>query len=413
MSCSQTPKKPKSKPVKMRKWLILLSYSSSSFLSGAAWAILTPIPSEGMSYFSISPSLLTLYSYSFFITCIPLSIPSSYQVARSLHKSLHLIWISSLIGTWIRVLSGSNFWLSFLGQLVISSSCMLMLTACSTTASLWFPKHQLVLATSIGASSNFVGMGFSFLYMSYRPFIAEAMWGQALFASFFWLFNLIVSVKDPQSNENYEFWKSWKQVLRNWDLATLACLAACGLATNYAVASVIGFLMQEQGYDRVQSGWIGFIYAFSGLVGGLVATGLAEVQKSVRRSLVIVLAATIASSIGLSAVIRIEIASYLMAGVFGATLTGSLPLCIRICVEAEKEIHDSIPTNLIYFIAQIFSCLFVYPIQFCFYLTGITGMWAGSVFIICSYTLIIFFLRKQKDFANKESELLTSSTDNI
>jgi hypothetical protein len=390
----------------MRKWLILASYSASSFLSGAAWATLIPIPSVGMSYFGITDWELTLYSYSFFLACVPLSLPSNWMVARSLHFSLHLIWATSLVGCWVRVLAGRNFWISFAGQLVLASGCMLMLTACSTTASIWFPSKQALMATSVGASANFVGIGFSYLLMSLWPDIRLALWGQALFASFFWVFNFSIIKSDPiQVDRNFQRFKDdWMICLKNKDLMILASLSACGLATNYAIASVIGFLLIQQGFSTAESGIVGFIYAISGLLGGLAASFVAEGQGQVKKILFFILISAITSSAIFSALIKFKFASFVLAAVFGASITGSLPLCIRICIESEKRINESIPTNLIYFIAQVFSCVFVYPIQFWQDWTGLTGMWAGCVLIVCSFSMIIFLLKKRNDVKN-DSEL--------
>jgi hypothetical protein len=87
----------------MRKWLILTSYSVSSFIVGAACATLIPIPELGTSYFRINEAELTLYSYIFLVVSVSLAPFANWMIAKSLYWSMHFIWINLTIGCIVRV----------------------------------------------------------------------------------------------------------------------------------------------------------------------------------------------------------------------------------------------------------------------------------------------------------------------
>jgi hypothetical protein len=388
----------------MRKWLILTSYSVASFLGGAAWATLIVIPEEGTSYYNINEAELTLYSYTFAIISVFFGQVSNWMVAKSLYKSMHFIWLTIIIGCWIRVVAGQNFWISFAGQVVVSFSNMPVLTACSCVAAQWFPSRQLVLATSIGAAANFVGIGFSFIFMSFLPDVPLALITQAIIASVFFFFNLIVGKKDESGGEIIDFKEELIFSLKNKTLMILVVSVSMVLSVNYAVTSIIGILLEQQGFGVFSTGLMGFVITGSGMIGAIFATYLAEVRKSTKSSFRIFMVFTILSSIAFSALLHVDYVNYIVSALFGASITGSLPLGIRACIEFMDDVHESIPTNLIYLCAQVFSSILTYPIQYFFIVSGQSGLWVGSFFVLLSYAYLLYFTRRvQGDGFNKES----------
>jgi hypothetical protein len=390
----------------MRNWLILFSYFTGSLLSGAIWLTLTPVPDEAMEYYNISEWELTLYSYSFFVTSVLLSVFSTWLVSKSVFWTMHEIWLTTCIGCWIRVIAGRNFWVSFTGQLVASLGNMPMLVACSSLPIMWFKQSQVVLATSIAAAANFVGMGVSFILMSQIRDIELGLKIQAYFGSVFFLFNLLVMQKDPKVNQEINLKQEVCWALNDsLHMSFILCISS-GLGINYSIISIIGLLLEEKGYDDDYIGFVGCTYSIAGLIGGLVAAYLTEIHKSTKVSLIVFYLLTIGASFAFVLCLNVKIADLIFVGIFGAAIIGGLPLGIRACVEYMTNIHDSIPTNMIYMISQVLSCIYTYPIQYFQDLTGISGFWVAAGLLVVSYVPMLILTRhfKGKDFSKESYE---------
>ena len=113
-----------------------------------------------------------------------------------------------------------------------------------------------------------------------------------------------------------------------------------------------------------------------------------------------------------SAIVSYQELGIAVSILYGASLTGALPLCIRACINYAPEIQESIPTNMIYVSAQIFSCIYSYPIQYCKELTTVTGFWIASLLIFLSFIgPFIFFYRFSEKILDKTSSKKINSTD--
>jgi predicted MFS family arabinose efflux permease len=271
---------------------------------------------------------------------------------------------------------------------------MPVLIGCSSVATRWFPPSQVILVTSIAAASNFVGTGFSFLFMCFAQDVPLAFLYQAVVSSVFFIFNLIIGKKEKTSGEKIELKEEMKKSLKNKTLMILVVFVSIPMSVYFAYGSIIGILLEQQGFGEFTTGLMGFVVTGSGMIGAIPATYLADVKKSTKSSLRVFMVLTILSSIALSALIHVDYLNYIASAVFGASITGSLPLGIRACIEFMNDVHESIPTNLIYLFGQIFGSFLTYPIQYFFLVSGQSGLWIASLFILLSYSFLLIFTRK-------------------
>jgi Major Facilitator Superfamily len=391
--------------------MILFSYCGATFLSGLAWVVLIPIPDEAMDYYGINEVEMTFYAYVSAFLSIFLTPLSNWIISKSFYKTLHIVWFLNILGCWIRYTSKSNFWISVLGQSIIGSGTMLTLSSCSTLADIWFPKSQALLATSISAASNFIGIGFGFLYMSYSDNISQMMFIQALISSFFFIFNIIVLKKDIKKEESITFWVSVKIAFKDKNLLAMTICAGSGLGLNYTIISLFGILLQNENFSTIFAGWVGFCFLISGLIGGLVATYISEAKSSVYMALKIFLVLSIISSILFAGLLMFDYLTILTSILYGACLTGFLPLGIRSCVEYNPNISESVPTTMIYFSAQVLSCIYTYPILYFSDFAVISGLWLGSFIVFVTFTVYLFYIKISED--HKKYFYITDITPEI
>lgn len=392
----------------MRKWLILASYSGATFLNGVAWVTLVPIADKAMSYYNISEEELTLYCYIYSFVSLLLAPVSTWLITKSFFLSLHIIWSVSLSGCILRYFAMQNYWISFIGQTLIATGNMLVLSSCSTLASIWFPQSQIILATSIATSLNFIGMGFGFVYMSYFNNISDMMFMQLIFASGFFVFNIIVLEKDLKKEKQLSYFEGMRVGLRDKTLVTLAMCAGSGLGVSYAFISTLGLLLIHENYSARETGWVGFTFLISGLFGSFISSYTAEVKGNTKKPLMIFLILSIITSMSFAVMLDYREISILFVGVFGASITGMLPLSIKSCIDYLPTIHESISTNMIYLTADICSCIYTYPILFCKRLTGFSGFFLASSIIFLSFLYLFIVVKRIKP--ERLSRMATSLT---
>ncbi|OMJ66457.1 hypothetical protein SteCoe_36683 [Stentor coeruleus] len=378
----------------MRNWCILISYCGAAFINGVAWVTLIPISDKAMDYYNINDAELTMYSYSYALASVPLAPISAWIISKSFFATLHIVWTLNLMGCWLRYIAHSNFLISFSGQLSIALGNMLMLSSCSTLASLWFPPSQILFATSIASTANFIGMSLGFAYMPYCDSISTMMLIQAIISSILFAFNLLVLKKDHKHKIFIPFKESFILSLKDKILVGLTLSAGSGLAVNYALISILGLLLESENYSSVQTGWTGFTFLASGLLGALIATYMAEVKKATKGPLMIILVSALISSIVFAGILSFRYYSLPAVAFYGASITGFLPLSIRYCVEFAPTIDESVITNMIFFSAQVFSCIYTFPIQYWKAETKITGFWIASVLILLSFGILFMLVAK-------------------
>ena len=72
-----------------------------------------------------------------------------------------------------------------------------------------------------------------------------------------------------------------------------------------------------------------------------------------------------------------------------------MPLGIQAAVEQNKNLEESIPTNLIYLTAQAMSVAYTYPIIYFYGWVSLSGLWLAVVFAIMSFcTLVVIYCPK-------------------
>mmetsp|Transcript_19997 Transcript_19997/g.20055 ORF Transcript_19997/g.20055 Transcript_19997/m.20055 type:complete len:294 (+) Transcript_19997:337-1218(+) len=271
----------------------------------------------------------------------------------------------------------------------------MVLPGCSTLAAKWFPPKEQLLATTIGSLSNFVGIGCGFVIPPYVNNVPILMFAEALYASFFLICNVIVSKKENVNLEqNFEnFQESCKEALKDKKMLGIVLCSSSGVAVSYTVLGIMGQLLSSTGMRSVEVGWIGFSLVMTGMFGGLIATCLVEKFKAILKPLRVFLVLSIFSMIFWAALIGTLLLAIIGSVFVGFSLVGFVPLGIRCAVEQNLRIEESIPTNMIFFMAQILSLIYTYPVQYFSTFTHYTGLWVAAFLVLLSFGVFLWISR--------------------
>lgn len=374
---------------------MLFLYSALQWFGGTIWISFAPISNAASEYYSVSIDYINLFSLSFLILQLPMAPLSSFILRKSYHWTMMVAYVFSVLGVWLRVIAGPNFPIALAGQLLIGAMNSLTLAACSTLTALWFQPNEQTLAVAIASTSNLLGAGCGLVLSPYIPDISLLMYIQAGYTSFFCLLNIILSKKYSQkdsTDNNAEYSKELLTIFKDWYLLALIFFISSGLAIAYALSGVLYQVLSPFSINETESGWIGFSMYVGAIVGGLFTSLIVHKSKSFIRPVRIFALISLGGITLWAGLARYFIGNICGAILSGLGLFGFMPLGIQAAVEQNKNIEESIPTNLIFLTAQALSVAYTYPIIYFYRWFDLSGLWLCCIFAILSFcTLVILY----------------------
>lgn len=195
------------------------------------------------------------------------------------------------------------------------------------------------------------------------------------------------------------------------DLHHLFLLIVNGAITglSYSFLGAIGIILKDEHIDSSLAGYVGFSIAFTGMIGGLVVTAIETKGISVLKGLSLFSIGTVTSSLFWCFFAQYIIIDFIMGGAFGFFFLGLIPLGLRYSIEYNKNIIETLPSGMIFFLTQIFALLFTYPILDATE-AGIESLWIVfilSVVIVGLLILMVIKISRMKNF--RDFNLLSHS----
>ena len=377
---------------------MLSLYSLLQWIGGTIWISFATIPDRAVEYYGTSLDTINMFSLSFLILQLPMAPLSSYMLRKSYHWTIMIAYIFSMVGVWVKVLAFKNVYLSLAGQCLIGAMNSITLAACATLTSIWFEKRQQTLAVGIASTSNLLGAGCGLVFSPYFTDIPTLLYIHAGYTSFSTVVNMLLSRKSGLSDRSEletDYKKELKLVFNDWYLLTLIFFISSGLAIAYAVSGILYQLLSPYGITENESGWIGFAMYLGGIIGGLLTSLLTHNSKSFINPVRVFSFISMVGVILWASLARYYYGNLVSSTICGLGLFGFMPLGIQAAVEQNKNLEESIPTNLIYLTAQAMSVAYTYPIIYFYGWVSLSGLWLAVVFAIMSFcTLVVIYCPK-------------------
>lgn len=150
----------------LKRYFILLMYAVCSMEKSFQWINLSTITNKVALYYDVDNLDVNWTSVLFMITFIPLVLPTGWLIERiGLRKAVLIGSTGITLGACIKCLAcrPDGFWIVIMGQIVVSLSEQFIFCIPSRIASVWFPDHQVSLATGLGIFGNQCGIALGFL----------------------------------------------------------------------------------------------------------------------------------------------------------------------------------------------------------------------------------------------------------
>lgn len=196
----------------LKRYLILVLYGICSMEKSFQWINLSTITNKVTLFYGVDNMMVNWTSVLFMITFIPLVLPTGWLIERiGLRKAVLIGSTGITLGACIKCLAyrEDGFWIVIAGQIVVSISEQFIFCIPARIASVWFPDHQVSLATGFGIFGNQCGIALGFLVpqallagMETRAEIGVGLWRlflwTALISSVTWVALLFLFDDHPK-----------------------------------------------------------------------------------------------------------------------------------------------------------------------------------------------------------------------
>ncbi|XP_034255016.1 feline leukemia virus subgroup C receptor-related protein 2-like [Thrips palmi] len=159
-----------------RRWLLLALFVAVIGLNAAPWLQYCVIEDVTTAYYGVSGTMVEWTSLVFNVTAMLLAFPAAWLLDQyGLRRNLLIGAGGTALGMWLKVAGcwQGGYWITLLGQVVVSASTNFVISSPARFAAVWFPANEV--STALGAGL-FGQMGGISLGCALAPLTARADW---------------------------------------------------------------------------------------------------------------------------------------------------------------------------------------------------------------------------------------------
>lgn len=351
------------------RWAILLLTVPIIVASEIFWLTFAPVASESMAYFQTTGLGVDLFSMSYMIMYILLTIPASWVIERYGFR------VSLIIGSLLTVVFGAarfflagNYPLVLAAQFLIAAGQPFIVNISTKVPANWFPVRERSTASGILIMAQYIGF---IIPMAVSPLLVErsgvkAMLGiYALIALVAGLLAICFTKEkppippgEPEPVEPISL-PAMRVLLKNRNFLLVLAISFISMGLFNTIMTKIEPIFKPRGFSAADSGIIGAVLVISGIAGAVILPLLSD---RTRQRLPFLLAGI--SLIGLLCAGMTFIGIYglllLAGGLFGFIVMGLAPILFQHGAEVAYPVQEGASFGLIMLMGQISGVLFIF-----------------------------------------------------
>lgn len=279
------------------RWGVLAAYMLTGIVSQVLWITFSPIDSQASNVFGVSVGDVGLLSAVYLLVYVIMSIPAGYVIDSFGFRRAVLLGAALLAFSGVTRSLSSSFPVVLALQAVGGLGQPFILNSISKLVRAWFPEREAALATGIGTLSLFIGiligLGLTPSLVGMLGFVPAllAYGGLSLLALLAFYVLGKERKKDVEAEERITVTRILN-VLRNRNIIVLSFLFFVGLGIFNAVATWIQPLLATKDVGADLAGPLGSLLIIGGVIGSVVIPALADRYHTLKRPLLICLAAS-------------------------------------------------------------------------------------------------------------------------
>ncbi len=351
------------------RWAILLLIVPIIVASEIFWLTFAPVASEAMAFFRTSGLGVDLFSMSYMIMYILLTIPASWVIERyGFRVSLVIGSLLTVVFGAARFMAAGNYPLALAAQFLVAAGQPFLVNVSTKVPANWFPVRERSTASGILVMAQYIGF---IIPMAVSPLLVEqagikAMLGIYALAALVAGFLAICFTKEkppvpPGAPEPVESmsWQAIRSLLNNRNFILVLAISFITMGLFNTLMTKIEPIFQPRGFTAAESGIIGAVLVVSGIAGAVVLPLLSD-RTRLRLPYFLVGIALI----GLLCAGLTYLGSYglllLIGGLLGFIIMGLAPILFQHGAEVAYPVQEGASFGLIMLMGQISGVLFIY-----------------------------------------------------
>ena len=385
-----------------KRYFILVMYGICSMEKSFQWINLSAITNKVALYYGVDNIAVNWTSVLFMITFIPLVLPTGWLIERIGLRKAVLFGASGIaLGAIVKCFAnqGDRFYVVILGQIMVSLSEQFIFCIPARIASVWFPDHQVSLATGFGIFGNQCGIAAGFIIpqvllkgLETREEIGVGLgrlyFWTAIVASITWLVLVFLFDDKPKyapgmarykkiqeeeairgsersfGEEMREFGSVLKELMANRNCNLLVVAYGINVGTGYAIQTLLNQLIAGSDWPNADEtiGNAGLIIIFCGMCGALFWGHLCDISHKYILITRILYASSILSLIlfGLTLKFCNDLSLYTASGLAGFILIGYTVAGLDTVVELTYPAPELVSTSMMNLSPQIFGTVITF-----------------------------------------------------
>eukprot|EP00002_Diphylleia_rotans_P018704 TRINITY_DN3617_c0_g1_i1.p1 TRINITY_DN3617_c0_g1~~TRINITY_DN3617_c0_g1_i1.p1 ORF type:complete len:448 (+),score=102.51 TRINITY_DN3617_c0_g1_i1:47-1390(+) len=358
------------------RWHMLALFCLISVANAITWITFSPISDKVEEKYDVSFFWVNALSLVFMAVYIPVFFLASWTLdTYPLRYGLCIGAGLTAIGAWIRVGGDSpdTFWLVMLGQVVAAIAQPFILNAPPKVVATWFPENQRTMGTTIASVANPIGVAFGFIlppaFAGDKDDIPFMLLVEAIICSVaFILFALLFknnpptppsASQMPKDLENMS--QSIRALMTDREFWIIFIEFGIGLGAFNSLATLINQILEPYGYTNDDSGTVGALVVFIGLIGAGIAGAAVDKTKKYKLVLVICLGSSSLLALWWTLALKSDNLTMLalVGGLLGGLMTPIMPVSLELGCEIAYPIGEALPSGLLMTAGQIFGIVMV------------------------------------------------------
>jgi len=320
-------------------------------------------------YYSVNEAYIVFLGASFMIFYIPINFFATKSLDQfGLKKGAGIGVYLTSIGGLVRALAGTNYWICLIGQIIAAIGQPFILNCWTKLATNWFLEQEKTLATGIGSIAQFIGVIIGMIFPMKSIGVLITMWIYAILGLGILIIFQILAKEKPKNPPNEYAIKNIKKpimiglkeiIFKNKDFQKLFIIIFIGFGVFNAISTEIDLIFNKIKYSGIDSGVVGALIIFGGMVGAAVISSLSDKYR--KRKIFLILAYSICTPIILLlAILRDVSVIYLFCFILGFMMVSCLPVGLIYAAEITYPNPEETSAGILIVSGQISGILFLF-----------------------------------------------------
>ena len=355
------------------RWIVLVVFMFILGMTQLLWITFAPITKNAAQFYGVSDLKIGLFSMSFMIVYIFVSIPASWVIdTYGFRVGVGVGAVLTGVFALTRGIFASDYNLVLLSQVGIAVGQPFVLNSITKVAARWFPINERATAAGLGSLALYLGIvaGMALTpYLTIKYGLPEMLYIYGV-VSLISAFTFILLAREkpptppcpPGQEERALMLDGLNQMIRQKDFIILMVVFFIGLGIFNGVTTWIEDIIRPRGFTVVQAGNLGGLMVIGGIIGAVVMPLLSDFYRKRKPFILLAVIGAIPGLLGITFATSYWL--LLLSGfVFGFFILSAGPIGFQFGAELTYPAPEGTSNGLLILMGQISGIIFIFAMD--------------------------------------------------